>query len=165
MNNLILIGMMGSGKSTVGKEIGAKLGWKHLDTDKMIEDMQGMTIREIFDRYSESHFRSLEAKLVEQLKSVDSTVISTGGGIILNPLNTMALREMGLIVYLKASPDTLNANLEGHTKSRPLLDCQSIDVIYRVRDPLYMNSAELVIDIDLISNQEMIDVILNRLER
>ena len=74
MNNLILIGMMGSGKTSIGRTIGENLGWKHLDTDKMIEDMQGMTIREIFDRYGESHFRSLEAKLVEQLKTVESTV-------------------------------------------------------------------------------------------
>ncbi|MDW7659822.1 MAG: shikimate kinase [Bacillota bacterium] len=164
MNNLILIGMMGSGKSTIGRAIADKLGWKHLDTDKMIEDMQGMTIREIFDRYGESHFRSLEAKLVEQLKTVESTVISTGGGIILNHLNTMVLKEMGLIVYLRALPKTLNANLEGHTKSRPLLDHQSIEVIYKVRDPLYRNSAELVIDTDSLNNQEIIDVISHRLK-
>lgn len=165
MNNLILIGMMGSGKSTIGRTIGDQLGWKHLDTDKMIEDMQGMTIREIFDRYGESHFRSLEAKLVEQLKTVESTVISTGGGIILNHLNTMTLRKMGLIVYLRANPKTLTANLKGHTKSRPLLDHQSIEVICKVRDPLYRNSAELVIDIDLLSNQEIVDVIANYIAR
>lgn len=165
MNNLILVGMMGSGKSTIGGEVAAKLGWKHLDTDKMIEEMQGMTIREIFDRYGESHFRSLETKLVEQLKVVESTVISTGGGIILNHLNTMTLKEMGLIVYLKASPETLTSNLEGQTKSRPLLDHQSIDVIYRVRNPLYLNSAELVIDIDLLGNQEIGDEILRHMER
>lgn len=164
MNNLILIGMMGSGKSTIGRAIADKLGWKHLDTDKMIEDMQGMTIREIFDRYGESHFRSLEAKLVEQLKTVESAVISTGGGIILNHLNTMVLREMGLIVYLKANPETLIANLEGNTNSRPLLDHQDIDVIFRVRNPLYLNSAELVVDTDSLNNQEIIDVISHHLE-
>lgn len=165
MNNLILIGMMGSGKSTIGRAICEQTGWKHLDTDKMIEEMQGMTIREIFDRYGERHFRSLEAKLIDQLKSVESTVISTGGGIILNPLNTMVLKDMGIIVYLKASPETLIANLEGHTESRPLLDHQSIDVIYRVRNPLYTNSAELVIDIDKLDNQEIIDLISHHMER
>ncbi|MBE0449602.1 MAG: shikimate kinase [Clostridia bacterium] len=165
MNNLILIGMMGAGKSTIGREISEKLGWKHLDTDKMIEEMQGMTIREIFDRYGESHFRSLESKLVEQLKSVKDAVISTGGGIILNHLNTMTLREVGLIVYLKAMPETLSANLDGYTKSRPLLDHQNIDVIYRVRNPLYTNSAELVIDIDSLDNQEIIDLISNHMKR
>lgn len=164
MNNLILIGMMGSGKSTIGRIIGEQLGWKHIDTDKMIEDMQGMTIREIFDRYGESHFRSLEAKLIDQLKSVESTVISTGGGIILNPLNTMILREMGVIVYLKASSETLIINLEGQTHSRPLLDHHSIEVILKVRNALYMNAAKLVIDIDLLSNQEIIDVISHHME-
>jgi shikimate kinase len=165
MNNLILIGMMGSRKTTIGGAISEQLGWKHLDTDRMIEDMQGMAIREIFDRYGEKHFRSLEAKLIEQLKSIESTVISTGGGIILNPLNTMALREMGLIVYLRANAETLVSNLEGQTQSRPLLDHQSIEVILRVRHSLYMNAAELVIDIDLLSNQEIMDMILHHMER
>ncbi len=165
MNNLILIGMMGSGKSTIGTGISKQLGWRLLDTDQMIEDMQGMTIREIFDRYGEKHFRTLEAKLVDQLKLVESTVVSTGGGIILNPLNTMTLREMGLIVYLKASAETLLRNLEGHTLSRPMLDHQSIEVILKVRDALYMNAAALVIDIDSLRNEEIIDAIIKKMER
>lgn len=165
MNNLILIGMMGSGKSTIGIEVGRHLAWKHVDTDQMIEEMQGMTIREIFDRSGEKHFRSLEAKLIDQLKSVESTVISTGGGIILNPLNTMTLREMGDIVYLKARAETLLNNIEGNTHNRPMLDHQSIAVILKVRDALYMNAADYVINIDSLSNQEIIDVIIKKMER
>lgn len=146
--NIILIGMMGSGKTTVGKWLAASLNLRFLDTDHMIEEMQGQTIAQIFERNGATYFRQLEATLIEKLVDIKSTVLATGGGIVLNPNNTMALRQMGTVVYLKGTTDHLYQNISNADTSRPLLKASNLETILMVREKLYEGTAHLVIDID-----------------
>lgn len=157
--NLILIGMMGSGKSTVGQLLADRLGMRFVDTDAVIEEMQGLSISRIFELYGESHFRALEATLVEKLSKIDGAILSTGGGLVMNPCNTMLLKSMGKIIYLKATVDQLNLNLSGETDNRPMLKDYSIEVLLKVREPIYENTADIVVDIDGMSAAEVSDII------
>lgn len=146
--NLILIGMMGSGKSSVGKLLADHFGMKFIDTDALIEEMQGLTIAKIFELYGEKHFRHLETELLEKLSDVDDAVISTGGGMVLNPWHVILLRKMGRIVYLMGSVEQLSRNLDGVTANRPMLKDNRLEVLLKVREPIYRNSADRIVEID-----------------
>ncbi|OJV62113.1 MAG: hypothetical protein BGO41_01970 [Clostridiales bacterium 38-18] len=148
MNNIILIGMMGSGKTTIGPILASRLGYRFIDMDALIESMQGMTIQRIFDMYGEAHFRKLEMDLTSRLSSVNSAVISTGGGIVTNAQNTLELRTLGKVIYLKASIEQLEANLGGNFDNRPMLQKHSLHAILNVRQGLYEAAANVVVEID-----------------
>lgn len=156
MKHLVLIGMMGSGKTTVGRGLSEKLRLPLLDTDTAIEQMQGLSVAVIFKLSGEPHFRQLEAMLVERLKGMPKHIVSTGGGIILNGANTLTLKEIGHVIYLKASPATLEKNLSGEKDSRPLLISHSLEALLKVRSPLYEGAAHSIIDIDGKSVEEIV---------
>lgn len=160
MNNVILIGMMGSGKTTIGPELASRLGFRFIDMDALIESMQGITIQRIFDMYGEAHFRKLELDLTSKLSSVTSAVISTGGGIVTNAQNTLELRKLGKVVYLKASIEQLEANLNGNFDNRPMLQKHSLHAILKVRQSLYETAANLIIDVDGKTSETLVEEII-----
>lgn len=160
MNNVILIGMMGSGKTTIGPKLASRLGFRFVDMDALIESMQGITVQRIFDMYGEAHFRKLEMDLTSKLANVTSTVISTGGGIVTNAQNTIELRKLGKVVYLKASIEQLEANLGGNFDNRPMLQKHSLHAILKVRQSLYESAANLIIDVDGKSSEALVEEII-----
>lgn len=120
MRNIVLVGFMGSGKTTVGKLIAEKTGMPLLDMDSIIADRAGKTINEIFADEGEAHFRALERSLVEELAATEGNIISTGGGIVLNPENISDFEKSGLVVCLLADAESVLDRVK-HDASRPLL--------------------------------------------
>src|SRR5262245_34753784 len=120
IQNLALIGFMGTGKSSVGRSLADHLRFGFVDTDELIECRAGQTISEIFKQHGEPVFRDLESKVVTELSSQQRLVISTGGGLAANPENLASLKTHALVVCLWASPDTIweRVRLQSH---RPLL--------------------------------------------
>lgn len=149
--NIILIGFMGTGKSTVGKKLAASLNFEFVDTDVLIEESAGVSIPEIFAREGESRFRELEAQaLAKALKGQDK-VISTGGGIVLRYQNRNRMRKKGYCVWLKARPDTIFQRVSS-SSDRPLLRTpnprQTIEDLMEKRRPNYAATAHLEIVTD-----------------
>ncbi len=121
---LVLIGLRGSGKTTVGQLLAARLGWPFLDTDQLLQQRAGRTIRELFDEGGESLFRRIEADAVQDCARRDRVVLATGGGAILNPQSAAALKANGLVVHLSASAEELwrRVNADQHSReTRPQL--------------------------------------------
>ncbi|NMB06986.1 MAG: shikimate kinase [Tissierellia bacterium] len=155
MKNIVLIGMSGSGKSTVGKYIADKLNKTFLDTDDIIVSNTGKNIEYIFDNYGEGYFRELEKLVINSLSRKEDIIISTGGGIVLNPTNIEILKRKGIIFFLNGSIDTLYQNVKKSKASkeqRPLLregDLKiKLEEIYNIRKSLYFNSGDYIISVD-----------------
>ena len=154
MKNLILIGCMGCGKTTVGLILAERLGWTCIDTDQKIEIREGRTIPEIFRDSGEQGFRAIEKDTLKGLFPAEKLVLATGGGIILDPENVAVLRGNGIVLYLKRSAESLYERLIGVT-GLPLLDgmdgnarLQRIRSLLEQREALYAGAAHLVIDCD-----------------
>lgn len=151
--NIVLIGFRGSGKSTVGRALADRLGWSFVDTDAIIQERTGKTIREIFTDSAEEGFRSLEAQVCAEVALPDEQVISTGGGVILRPENVSALRANGRLVYLTAPPEVLWKrifnDLHRHT-TRLRMDSatgfQQVRGAMAFRDPLYTQAADAIVE-------------------
>ena len=165
MNNIILIGMMGSGKTTVGQALAQKISYRFVDTDKIIEEMQGLTISDIFKLHGESHFREIEVNTIEKLKHLSQTIISTGGGIVLNPLNTIQLKAMGIVIYLRGSIQQLKDNIGERDETRPMLQTYSMETVLKVRASLYEQTAMIVVDIDGKSVDDIVEEIRGEILR
>ena len=160
--NIILCGMMGCGKTTVGKLLASDRTW--LDTDTLIEEKYGK-IPDIFAKHGEAHFRALERALVRELCERDGLVLSTGGGLVLDSENVKLLKTKGLIVFLQAEKQTLFARLQADT-SRPLLQAgslsQRLDELLIARTPLYLQAADVVVNVDKKSPQEIVEEIIKK---
>lgn len=147
--NLILCGFMGSGKSTVGKLLAEKLGTRFVDTDAYIEQKEGMTISEMFEKYGEEYFRQKEHEVCEELSELKRTVISTGGGTLLNDENRKTLKKNGVVFLLNVSSRTVLSRLKSDT-TRPLLQREdkehAVKMLLTQRTPLYNMAADHVID-------------------
>ena len=164
MKNIILIGFMGSGKTTTGKALKEKTDMTFVDTDELIEAYEGCKISEIFADKGEAYFRRLENEtLKELLESTDNKVISTGGGIITNQDNIPLLKQLGKVYYLKIKPETVVKRLEGD-KTRPLLMGENklvkVEQLMSGRKELYEMAADKTIDTDYLSVNEIVDIIL-----
>ena len=155
MNHIILIGFMGSGKSSVGKKLAKNMKLEFVDTDKMIEEKSHMLISEIFAEYGEEYFRSLETLTLRQLLDCGQRlVISVGGGLPVQPQNREYLKKLGCVVYLKAATHTLTERLKGD-KSRPLLAedpkeslSEKIERLKSGREEIYKEVADVEITTD-----------------
>ncbi|HRK40156.1 MAG TPA: shikimate kinase [Burkholderiaceae bacterium] len=147
--SVFLVGLPGSGKSTVGRQLARRLGLQFLDSDHVIEERLGCSIREYFDREGEAAFRDLEQATVDELSQLPDTVLSTGGGTVLREANRQVLHSRGWVVYLKSHPAELYRRLR-HDKTRPLLQVgdplQKLKDLYHVRDPLYREVAHHVLE-------------------
>ena len=146
-----LIGMPGSGKSTVGKEIARITKYKFIDLDKYIEKKEGMTIPEIFEKNGVDYFRTLETKSLIELKDEDDVVISCGGGIVVTPQNKEEMN--GFVVYLKVSLENLKIRVSSDAQNkRPLLNTNSIEELYEARKNLYLDFQNFTISNTIVSN-------------
>ena len=150
--NLVLCGMMGAGKSTIGVKIAELTGRRWYDTDGVISDRHGK-ISDIFEYYGEPHFRKLETEVVKELAGQDNLVISTGGGLVLKNENNAELQKNGKIIFLRATLKTLNQRLvvDG---TRPLLQASTESISDRLskllkeRTPIYEHVADYIVDVD-----------------
>ena len=124
--NIVLIGMMGSGKTTVGELLANNLQYKFIDTDSIIVKNENCSINEIFEKKGESYFRELERKVLKDVLISDKQVISTGGGIVKNPKNMKLIKEKATVIYLKASHKVLYKRTKSN-KERPLLNTEDME--------------------------------------
>lgn len=152
MKNIILIGFMGSGKTSIGVRLSREIDLKFCDTDYVIEKNSKMTISQIFETQGEEYFRDLETETIKGfLSTLKDTVLSTGGGLPMRECNQKVLKELGLVVYLKASPSEIYHRLE-HDTTRPLLQGDNpkdkIHKLMKIREPLYVQAAHVIIDTD-----------------
>ena len=147
--NIILIGFMGSGKSAVGHLLAEELKMNFLDTDELIENIEGRKISDIFKADGEEYFRDLETEVIKTLQDYDNFVLSTGGGMVLREENVSLLKAMGPLVLLWADPDTVHERVKNETH-RPLLDVADpraeIAKILELRTPIYERTADLKVD-------------------
>lgn len=161
--NFILIGYMGSGKTTFGKKAARAFGYQFIDTDACIEEQEGCTISELFAKKGEAYFRQCETELVKSLLSLPKgMVVATGGGLPMREENAVLLKQLGTVVYMITEVDTLVERLSGDTK-RPLLsdgDLRGkIKSMLEIRGPVYQSLADLCITTDTMSCYEMIAAI------
>lgn len=147
--NVYLVGMMGAGKTTVGKKLSKVLGWNFVDLDQVIEKMTGVSVATVFEIEGEAGFRQRETQALAQQGAQDRTVVATGGGVVLNPINRVRMAASGLVVYLHADPELLYARTR-HDKNRPLLQVDDpmarISMLVERRDPLYREIADVVLE-------------------
>ena len=163
MRNIILIGFMGCGKTTVGIKLSYRLRRAMEDTDKLIEKEEGRTISEIFQTDGEAFFRELETKCLKKLiMTAKNMIISVGGGLPVREENHVLLKELGTVVYLRANAETIYERTR-HDTSRPLLqgdDPQGkIRTLLNAREAIYENAADVIVDVD----QKDFDTILDEI--
>lgn len=155
--NVVLIGMMGCGKSTVAETFSKFYGYKKVDTDEMIVSRYGQ-INGIFERFGENYFRDLESKIVEEVVLIsDGAVISVGGGCVLRDKNVKTLKQNGVTVYLRTRAETIIKRLEGNG-DRPLLKGElagRVNEILSSRSKVYESAADIIIDTDGLSPEEI----------
>jgi len=159
--NIILVGFMGTGKTVTGRVLAERTGLELVDMDSIIEERAGRPISEIFATDGEAGFRVLERALARELSQRHGLVISTGGGIVLNPDNLADFEKTGLVVCLTASPETIFQRLENDT-TRPLLSGDKkgqISGILKTRKPLY-DAIKHQIDGDRLDPENRADAIL-----
>ncbi len=168
-NNIILIGFMGSGKSSVGKELSRRMGCRFLDTDMLIEQEEGKTIPEIFKEKGEAYFRDKETQLLKGMETeLKDSILSTGGGLPLREENRELLRRLGFVVFLRTSDDIVIRRLRGD-QSRPLLAGEApedkVARLQRERGPIYLATAHYVLDTDELSPRELADIIMEEYQK
>jgi len=148
--NIVLIGFMGAGKSSVGRALAAKLRMKFVELDSLVEQKAGKCIADIFKCEGEPVFRSLESTVAADASLTGGAVISCGGGIVLNPVNIERLKKNALIVYLEAEPEVILSRLKGTGNVRPLLEVSdpagAVNDLLIARRPLYERSADIIVD-------------------
>lgn len=160
---ILLIGMMGSGKTSVGRQLAARLGWAHIDSDQQVEQATGRTVAEIFATDGEAAFRREErAALAAALAREVAAVVSVAGGAVLDPGNRQAIAGAGTVVWLRAGLDTLTRRV-GDGTTRPLLASDPAAALARLlpeREPLYAGLADMVLDVDDRKPDELVAAIL-----
>ena len=147
--NIVLTGFMGAGKSEVARRLAEELGLHSIDTDDLVEREAGMPIREIFERFGETHFRRLEKNIIHHVcTNMNDIVLATGGGAVVDRDNREILKRWGTVVCLKASIDTILRRV-GEGSERPLLlkgdRRETIERLLKEREPFYME-ADIIID-------------------
>lgn len=163
-----LIGLPGSGKSTVGRHVARRLQQPFVDADRVIEDRLGCSIREFFEHEGEPAFRDIEQQVINELTLSPTGVIATGGGAVLREVTRARLRERTTVVYLSATPENLLRRVARDTR-RPLL--QGVDPLdrlrdlYKLRDPLYRETAHLIVETGRPSVPSLVNVVLTELHR
>ncbi|MDD5348904.1 MAG: shikimate kinase [Chthoniobacteraceae bacterium] len=163
--NFVLIGFMGSGKSSIGRILATKLGFPMVDTDALVVEAAGMQITDIFAWKGEEVFRDYESKVLRALvdRAVHGTVISTGGGIVLRPQNVALLHELGFVVLLTANEDVLFERVS-RNKTRPLLHTpnprETVSQLLAGRAPLYTAAADFTLDTSARSHTQAADAMI-----
>lgn len=165
--NIILIGAMGAGKSTVGRRLAKRLGTQFYDSDQVIQKKTGVDIPTVFEYEGESGFRKREEKVIDELCLLEDIVLATGGGAVLSEKTRELLSARGIVFYLKASVDTLLNRTQGDT-NRPLLNAlnkqQTISALLQQREPLYQEIADHIIITDRHTTNWTVNQILKRID-
>jgi shikimate kinase len=147
--NIYLIGLMGAGKTTVGRQLAKNLGRRFVDSDHEIEARTGVRVPTIFEIEGEAGFRARETQVLGELAQEHGLVLATGGGAVLSPANRQCLSATGHVIYLYASPEVLYARTR-HDRNRPLLrvadPLAKLKELFLERDPLYRQVADLVVE-------------------
>jgi shikimate kinase len=163
VDRLILVGMMGAGKTTIGHLLADRLGWRSFDSDAQIIADTGHSVPELFAAKGEAAFRAEEERvLTEALTGDEPVVVSAAGGVVLSPSNRELLTRSGTVVWLRADPEVL-ARRVGDGAGRPLLDgdpASALAELYEVRRPLYESVASVVVDVDACTPDEAVEQIL-----
>jgi shikimate kinase len=170
---VVLIGFRGSGKTTVGRALAEKLKLEFVDCDDVIERRAGKTIREIFEQHGESHFRTLESQILDELSALDGKVVATGGGAVLKYQNMQAFKRAGAkIFFLEVGAETAFRRIQqdaGSRSRRPALTAKDpfTEVKEQIvfRQPYYLNGSDVTIPADGRSVDEIVKEILGRLDR
>jgi shikimate kinase len=174
---ITLVGLPGSGKSTVGRQLAKRIHLIFLDSDSIVESRIGSSIREYFEREGEENFRDVEEAVIAELAQRDVSsgelsnspkcILSTGGGAVLRQANRDNLRASGYVIYLRSNPDEIFKRVR-HDRNRPLLQVddplQRLRDLYTVRDPLYRETAHFVIDTGRPSVATLVNMIVMQLE-
>jgi shikimate kinase len=160
--NLILVGMMGSGKTTMGRALARQLGKDFVDSDEEIIKRTGVTVPHIFDVEGESGFRLRETAAIKDLAARDNLVLATGGGAVLAEENRTALQQNGIVIYLKAGVHDLWQRTR-HDRNRPLLQTKDphgrLTELFQQRDPLYQQVSDIVVQ----SGKQSVNVLMQQL--
>lgn len=164
---IILIGPMGAGKTTIGKLLANQLGYQFYDSDHEIERITGATINWIFEKEGEVGFRHRESNTIDELTKLSHTVLATGGGAVMTPINQSHIKR-GVVVYLRAEVDVQYERTR-HDRNRPLLQNsnpkQRLSELFAVRDPVYLSLADIVIPTGHLTPKKMVKTILQQLQQ
>lgn len=158
-NNIILVGLMGAGKSTIGRQLARRLNLTFYDSDKVIEERTGVGIPTIFAIEGEQGFREREELVIAEFAAMPGILLATGGGSVLRETNRAHIKAGGCVIYLRATADQLFQRIK-HDKSRPLMQTenplQTLRDLLKAREPLYMEVADLVVP----TGKQKVNVIL-----
>lgn len=165
--NIIFVGLPGAGKTTIGRQLARRLGVSFVDSDHVIEERLGCSIREYFAREGEEAFRDVEQAVLDDLSQHHHGVLSTGGGSVLREANRRHLHERGRVFYLRTSPEDVFRRVR-HDTGRPLLQVDDplgrLRALYEARDPLYREAAHHVLETGRPSVATLVNKILMQLE-
>jgi shikimate kinase len=163
--NVVLIGFMGSGKTTIGNALATRKGLKFIDTDRVIETQNNMSIKDIFDNFGETHFRQLEKQSIDQLMNINDCVISVGGGAVMYHNNLDTLKRIGTTVFLDAPMQKLLTNLKA--EFRPLvgntIEENKLSELLNSRYSTY-EKADIIINTESLNIEQTIDEVVKRLD-
>jgi shikimate kinase len=158
--NIILVGLSGSGKTSIGRAAARELNWPFIDFDTEIERREHSSVQQIFATHGEAHFRALEQAFTREIVTCSGTIMSAGGGWVTNRDSVALLRQTGRIIYLRASPEVLVAHLAGARVPRPLLQVSdpkgAMEAMLEARRALY-EEADLVIETEVFGRKELIE--------
>ena len=165
---LVLVGLPGSGKTTVGRQLARRLAIPFVDSDHAIESRLGCSVREYFEREGEARFRDIESEVLNDLSRNHSGVLSSGGGSVLRAENRQLLRERGHVFYLRSTPEEVFRRLR-HDQNRPLLQVSDpmarLRDLFDARDPIYKEAAHYVIETNRPSVATLVNMIIRQLEQ
>jgi shikimate kinase len=157
-NNIVLVGFMGTGKTTVGKLLATQLKWSYVDTDELIEKKTGLNISDIFSQQGEPYFRDIESKVIEEVMLKNHRIISTGGGMVIREQNIITIKSNGIMICLTATPEMIIERTKSDSH-RPLLRVDNpkkrIQELMDKRSPYYAK-ADITIDTTDLSPDEIV---------
>lgn len=167
VKSIVLIGMMGAGKSSVGRCLQKRTGLARFDTDEVVASKLGLSISEIFSQHGEDRFREVETQVLVEFASAQSAIIVTGGGIVLREKNVLLLKRLGTVIWLEADEETLFERAT-RREGRPLLKTENprstFSQLLHERAPLYARAADIRVNTTNSTHDEVADIILEDIE-
>lgn len=167
-NSIILVGLMGAGKSTIGRQLARRLNLTFYDSDRVIEERTGVSIPTIFELEGEAGFREREEHVITELTALPSILLATGGGSVLRETNRRHIKNGGYVIYLRASADHLFQRIK-HDRSRPLMQTenplQTLRNLLKAREPYYLEVADLVVPTGKQKTSTVLREIQNKLRQ